>query len=257
MPGDPLERELRAAHQKEAQDYLDGIVGRLRAAGAESICSDVLEERDSVSQSIREDVARTGADLVVLTSHGRGTLQRVWLGSVADKLVRTLPVPVLMVRPQEPASPLDFRQERVVRHMLLALDGTTEAESILAPAVNVGQAMGSDYTLVRVLRPAWPVLHPTWHGGAQVDEKQQHNAVVYLESVAERLRAERAKVHTHVSFADQPAAAILEHAARSGADLIALETHGRGGVPRLLMGSVADKVVRGSSIPVLICRYGH
>jgi len=257
MPGDPLEVELRAAHRTAAQGYLEDVVRRLRDAGAGSILCDVVEEEDGVSESIYADVVKTGADLVVLTSHGRGAVRRFWLGSIADKLVRSLPVPVLLVRPHEPALALDLRHEVVLKHLLLALDGSTLAERILEPALAVGKAMGTDFTLVRAIRPAWPALHPSWHGAQKIDEQQRRTAEAYLETVANHLRAGGATVQTRVHFAEQPAVAILEEATLAGADLIALETHGRGGLTRLLLGSVADKVVRGSSIPVLVCRQGH
>ncbi len=257
MPGDPLEVELRAAHRQEARLYLEEVVRRLGDAGAGSIHCDVVEEKDSITESIIADVANTGVDLVVLTSHGRGTVRRVWLGSIADKLVRSLPVPVLLVRPQEPASPLDLRHEVVLKHLLLPLDGSSQAERILEPALALGKAMGTDFTLVRALQPAWSILHPTWHGAQKVDEQQRLRAEAYLETVANRLRSDGATVQTHIHFAEQPAAAILEEAALVGADLIALETRGRGSWSRLLLGSVPDKVVRGSSIPVLLCRPSH
>jgi nucleotide-binding universal stress UspA family protein len=90
----------------------------------------------------------------------------------------------------------------------------------------------------------------------KIDAQKWRQAEEYLHAVAERLRAEGASVQTRVHVAEQPAAAILREAALVGADLIALETHGRG-ASRLLIGSVADKVVRGSSIPVLVCRLPH
>ncbi len=173
------------------------------------------------------------------------------------------------MRPQEPAAPLDLRNEVTLKHLLLALDGSTLAESIVEPALAIGKAMGADYTLVRAILPAWPLSNPLkgasssqgpslpWQGAHQIDERQRQRAVNYLETVAARLRADGSQVKTRVHFAEQPAAAILDEAVSVGADLIALETHGRGGLPRLLLGSVADKVVRGSSIPVLVCRKDH
>ncbi len=91
---------------------------------------------------------------------------------------------------------------------------------------------------------------------ASFQEQQRQKAEDYLLAVAEHLRAGGAKVQTRVHVAEQPAAAILREAALVGADLIALETHGRG-VSRMLLGSVADKVVRGSAVPVLLCRLPH
>jgi nucleotide-binding universal stress UspA family protein len=256
-PGDPLEAELRAAHRSEARTYLDDVVRRLQDAGAGPMFCDVLEEEEGITESINADVAKTGAGLVVMTSHGRGTAGRVWLGSIADKLVRSVSVPLLLVRPHEPASTLDLRREVTLKHLLLALDGSPLAEHILAPALAIGGAMGAEYTLVSGVRPASPLLHPTWNGAEKFDQRRRQAAEAYLETVAGRLRAGGAVVRTRVHFAEQPAAAILDEAAATGADLIALETHGRGGLSRLVLGSVADKVVRGSALPVLVCRQAH
>jgi nucleotide-binding universal stress UspA family protein len=81
------------------------------------------------------------------------------------------------------------------------------------------------------------------------DLKKGANA--YLETVANRLREDGLKVHTRVSVEEQPGVAVLD-AAKPPIDLIAIETHGRGGLSRLLLGSVADKVIRGSPLPVLV-----
>jgi len=254
LPSDPLEHQLREIHRQEARDYLDDVVHRLHDVGAGPIVCDVLEEEEGISESICADVVKTGSDLVVLTSHGRGAIRRFWLGSIADKLVRTLSVPVLLARPKEPAAPLDLRREATLKHILLALDGTAEAERILAPALAIGKAMNADYTLVRAIRPGGYSISLPNTIAQKIDERQGRIAADYLETAAGRLRAEGAVVRSHVSFADQPATAILEEAASASADLIALETHGRGGLSRFVLGSVTDKVVRGSLLPVLLCR---
>jgi nucleotide-binding universal stress UspA family protein len=75
----------------------------------------------------------------------------------------------------------------------------------------------------------------------------------YLERIAERWRANSLKVHTRMIAHEQPATAILDTASSLGADAIALTTRGQGGLKRLLLGSVADKVIRGATTPVLIC----
>ncbi len=266
MPGDPMEGELRQLHRTEAQNYLDGVVGRLKGSGFGTVSSDVVEEQEGVSESIGADVARMGVNLVVMTSHGRGAVSRVWFGSVADKLVRTLPVPVLLVRPCDHPLGNDLGRRVNLKHFILALDGTPLAERILEPALVIGKALGATFTLICVVRPAWPVFSPhgaagsteepslKWTDAQKIDGKQRHNAEVYLQTVAERLRAEGTTVQTRVCVAERAAAAILEQAAAGGADLIGLQTHGRGGISRLMLGSVADKVVRGSSLPVLVGR---
>jgi nucleotide-binding universal stress UspA family protein len=270
LRSDPLDHELREMHRAEAQGYLDSVVHRLKGAGPVTcdVVEDVMEEEEGICESIIADVTRTGADLIVVSSHGRGVMARFWLGSIADRLVRTAPVPVIVVRPPEHPHAPDLGRPVILKHLLLALDGTAMAERVVEPAVAIGKAAGADYTLVTALRSVLPFsLHhgsagsgqkpqSAWLGSAKIDVQRRQKAEDYLSAVANHLRADGAKVQTRVHLAEQPAAAILHEATLVGADLIALETHGRG-ISRLLMGSVADKVVRGSSLPVLLCRLPH
>jgi nucleotide-binding universal stress UspA family protein len=185
---------------------------------------------------------------------------RFWLGSIADKLVRTAPVPVLLARPPENLAIADLQHAVRLEHILVALDGNTDSEQVVAPALAIGRSTGAEYTLVRVIRPAHPHLISHRAAGAdaggrlgKLDAQNWQKAEDYLQTVADCLRRAGAKVQTRIHVAEQPATAILREASVIGADLIALETHGRG-ASRLLIGSVADKVVRGSLIPVLVCR---
>lgn len=260
---DPLHQKLLDQYRGEAGAYLHGVASRLD--GVCRVVCDVIDEEDEVSTTICDVVRSMRADLIVMSSHGRGTVARFWLGSIADKLVRTAPAPVLLARPPENAPAADPRQSPPLKHFLLALDGTSDAARIVEPALALGACSGADYTLVRVVRPRFPSLvsphgpyvepggKADWSALAKVDERNCRLAEEYLNGVAERLRAEGKRVQTRVHVAEQPATAILREASQVGADLIALETHGRG-ASRLLIGSVADKVVRGSSIPVLVCR---
>jgi nucleotide-binding universal stress UspA family protein len=220
--------------------------------------------KGEVADCIREQAAESGADLVVMTTHGRGPLARFWLGSVADELVRRSPVPLLLVRPRETAP--DPGQEPDLGRVLLPLDGSTLAEQIIEPAVALGGLAGAEYTLLRVVRPAvWvhAVLEsPDARREAQslldrVEDLRRQvlkEAEDYLTGVAQRLRARGLRVQTRVAVDEHPAGAILHEAAAGGAGLIALATHGRRGLSRLLLGSVADKVVRGAPVPVLVHR---
>jgi nucleotide-binding universal stress UspA family protein len=119
--------------------------------------------------------------------------------------------------------------------------------------------MEAMYTLLRVVEPVTAVGHdPAGFGvGAPAlpsVEELQTAASRYLEGVAERLRGQGHRVQTSVVSHPLAAAALLEEAGARGPDLIALETHGRCGLARLLLGSVADKVVRGAAVPVLVHR---
>lgn len=240
--------------------YLDGLVERLRPIYSGKI--EVAVRDGAIATTIRQQVTERDINLIVMTTHGRGAVARAWLGSVADDLVRDLPVPVLLVRPGE-AVP-EIGQEAHVKHVLLPLDGTKLAEQIIEPALALGRLTSADYTLLRVVHPVMPPLGqgPAFFQGMQalveaagkVQIQIADKARSYLEGIASQMRGQSAKVQVRVSVAEQPAAAILEMIASGAVDLVAMETHGRKGLARLFLGSVADKVLRGSTVPLLLHR---
>jgi nucleotide-binding universal stress UspA family protein len=197
------------------------------------------------------------ADLVVLTTHGYGPLSRMWVGSVADTLVRRLPMPVMLTRPhQEAQDVLKAVHDQVFQHVLLPLDGSKLAEEILEPTLMLGTSKDVTFTLLQAIQVPVIGYAPLIYAARldeQILEQMQADARAYLDQVAERLRGQGYRVATQISLGP-PALAILDYAREHAVDLIAMATHGRGGVARLLLGSVADKVVRGATTPVLLQR---
>jgi nucleotide-binding universal stress UspA family protein len=215
-----------------------------------------------VTATICEHVRSSDVDLVVLSTHGRGPLARFWLGSVADELIRKLPIPVLAVHPrEEPAKPA---KAAAFQQVLVPLDGSPLAEQAIEAALALGVPGQAEYTLVRFITPT--ILGGTSFsdmGGMLVDDtlvrkleeghaEARREAETYLQRIAERLRERDVAVQTRVLDSEQPALAILAQARAVKADVIAIASHGRGGLNRLLLGSVADKVLRGASVPVLL-----
>jgi nucleotide-binding universal stress UspA family protein len=199
-----------------------------------------------------------------MATRGRGPLGRFWLGSVADRLVRQASIPIVLVQPKDVAP--DLVIEPMIRRVLIPLDGSELAEQILEPALALGQAIPAEYTLLRVVKQMTPASYDPANKRVsglreshmkqlqELDRQHWTEAQEYLERAAERLRARSLTVQTRVVAHEQPAAAILDDAQQHPVDLIALATHGRGGLKRLLLGSVADKVLRGATIPVLVYR---
>ena len=208
----------------------------------------------TIADALVAEAAATNTDPVVMTTHGRGGLARFWLGSVADALVRMSPVPVLSLHPSEPIPPID--QPSVFRHILIPLDGSVLAEQILEPALALGDLTRATYTLLHIVEPfVLPGYAPLAQAG-QLDAQMTQAALAerqrYLDDLAQRLRAGGRQVHTRTLLAASPAVGILDAVQAQNADLIALATHGRSGLARLLIGSVADKVRRGADMPVLL-----
>ena len=244
-----------AAHDKlVAADYLDSLAARLRTGT--SVPIDVAVIAGSAPEAIKERLTHGPADLVVMTTHGLTGLSRAWLGSVADAVVRTVRAPVLLVRPLEAAGPAaPGRFERV----LIPLDGSAEAEEILTHAVAIGG--NARYILLRIERPVVTPVHPyayaapAWQTDHQATEEAVTHAFDHLNGVARSLRIREAAaiVDVDVRVAERAGAAIVDAARDYKADLVALTTHARRAV-RLVLGSVADKVLRGTHGSVLVLR---
>jgi nucleotide-binding universal stress UspA family protein len=239
--------------------YLERTVRRLRAGAHVPVTSALLE--GPVVRALQNWAASACVDLIVMTSHGHGPLARFWLGSVADELVRRMPVPVLITRPHD--SPPDASPETAFHHILIPLDGSALAEQIIEPAVGLGKLWGAEYTLLRAVKPmvqgpydpAVERIDPAVLRQLQVlHEEEEKEAGAYLEALAGRLRARGLRVEARTVVHEQPASAILEYVKGHRPDLVAIETHGRSGLPRLFLGSVADKVLRGTTAPVLLHR---
>jgi nucleotide-binding universal stress UspA family protein len=197
-----------------------------------------------------------GIDLIIMTTHGRGGLSRAWLGSVADQLVRRVNIPTLLLRPSKKSEGSNGRRFEL-DHIVIPLDGSAESERAIEPAIALGQVTGAHYTLLQVVPPL--VLVPAIDGAPIALDRDEHqdlrtSAAKYLDGVAERLREQGHQVDTAIVIQPQCAAGILEQAAGSDANLIAMATHGRSGFQRLALGSVADKVLRGTTVPLLLLR---
>jgi nucleotide-binding universal stress UspA family protein len=121
--------------------------------------------------------------------------------------------------------------------LLLPLDGSSEAESILAAVLPLANRRPLRLTLLRVLS----------------ESKERRAAEAYLGRASLALHNPRIEVRTE-SCLDDPADAVVSHAVSDNADLIAMTTHGRSGVKRLVMGSVTEKVLRNATVPILVTR---
>jgi nucleotide-binding universal stress UspA family protein len=236
---------------EEEKKYLLSVVDRLKKTGLDKISAHLLE--GPIAETLQEQALGEGCDLVVMTTHGRGPVSRFWLGSVADQLVHRLPIPLFLIRTREETPPPSGEPE--VRNLLVALDGTPTAEQILQPAGALAKLMGASCMLLRVVSAVVPyTVYTETAVDAALADKLRAEAHVYLQRLAGSLRDRGIPAQTRIITHAHPATAILNEAASGEYDLIALETHGRRGLPRLFLGSVADKVVRGASLPVLVHR---
>lgn len=140
------------------------------------------------------------------------------------------------------------------KRAIVPLDGSMVAEAIVPFILEIAGPLDMEVALLRVVIPAPPVVvEGSSHVIVEDVEKLRTHAEEYLHSVAASLRGRGVRVTMHVRFGEA-VAEILAGAREVGADLIAMTTHGRGGLGRLLFGSVAEAVLRQAEIPVFLMR---
>jgi nucleotide-binding universal stress UspA family protein len=200
---------------------------------------------------IVQGAAEADADLIVMGSHGRGGGGRFLYGSVADRVARHGPCPTLIVRGggQAVSAP-------PLTRVVVPLDGSALAERALPTAAALANDLGLPIHLVRVVEG--DLLRAAVRAGV-------HAAAAYAAAQeAARVEAEAYLAASTRGLRDQDLAATSEVRAGSPApdllavlrpgDLVVLTTHGRGGVRRWLLGSVAEKLVRSAPAAVLLVR---
>lgn len=217
---------------------------------------------DAIKQYVRDE----RADLIVMSTHGRTGMSRVWFGSVADTLARESSVPVLLVRPPDGETILPHAEHAehapAFHRVLIALDGSDTSAGILETVRAMSVLGDVHFLLVEVVRPVplpvvdFPDATVMTNAAVDVDATAAvaDKSSAYLSSVAQQLRHDgAANVATDVVVAPSTAPAIVALANAFNADLIALTSHGRG-ASRLLIGSVGDKILRGTHCSVLLRR---
>jgi nucleotide-binding universal stress UspA family protein len=243
-----------AAARSTAEHYVQGIADRLRFISPVTIATAVVE--GSAAESIVEHAESAGSDLIVMASHGRTGASRFWLGSVADAVMRSAPVPVLMVRGR-PATGPDATHPPFSR-VLVPLDGSALAVQALPHAIALAKLGAAEVHLLRVEEPAESLRRSVWVLAPQESDDlpdRLRRGSQDLQTVIERFAADwaPAKPSAEARAGSRVGDTIAAVAAERGTDLIAMSTRGRGG-SRMLLGSVADKVLRGSECSILLVR---
>jgi nucleotide-binding universal stress UspA family protein len=246
-----------AGEEARGKAYVEGLRGGLDAGPGVTVTAHALVGIGLVAEKILELADKLQADLIVLTSHGRGSWERIWLGSVAERLLRTAKQPLLVLRSPGDGSP-PFPADGLPNHVLVPLDGTPQAEGVLETLRTVLDPDSGKISLVSVL-PHFATLVTPYPPEALVDvgadPERAAQVEAYLAELKNRVRSWRkGPVDHRVVRDDDVARSLLRFAEGEGVDLIALSTHGRQGLDRLVLGSVVDKVIRGSKTAVLTVR---
>jgi nucleotide-binding universal stress UspA family protein len=200
----------------------------------------------SAARVILDVAEQESATMIAMATHGQTGLRRLLLGSVAESVIRKSPVPVLVARPFWSYELLprwtEKAEDRPIRTILLPLDGSKRSSAIVPCATEMATLFASRVILLRVVEPT--------------DKKGSDDGATSVAHLNRFSLALEMKGLETLSMVRQgkPAQKILEAARAHEADLIAMATHGRSGLSRLVSGSVTEKVLREAPCPMLVVR---
>jgi nucleotide-binding universal stress UspA family protein len=224
---------------EEAEQYLRRMAFQLTNDGYPTTS---MIRRGSPAETILETASREHASLIALTTHGRTGPARWVLGSVAERILQASPLPVLVARSFPPDVCRGKLESRPIRNFLVPLDGSPQSLGSIGPVLSLARPVDAQVMLLHVTEPS--PFDGRWE-----------SADDFLRAADQRLRA--ACIPSHVEqLKGDPAEVILQTADKEQMDLIVMTTHGRSGPSRWLFGSVAARVLRSASIPLLVVRQG-
>lgn len=247
----------------EAHQYLAAVAQGMEPLGLSvrtTICI-ATDTATAILTCARDDMSMTDGDredqatIVAMTTHGQTGVRHWVLGSVAEQVIHHATMPLLLLRAQAVGQP--DTPPAALRRVLVPLDGSDFAAHALPLAQTVAAATGATLILLAVAAPAHDVglaeggIEPLWLLAA--DDARTQQVRDRLESAAHPLRAQGIDVQTRLNTGD-PVTEIIDASATEHADLIVMATHGRSGIQRLMLGSVAQEVLHMAEQPLLLVR---
>jgi len=231
-------------------DYLKDVSRRYLST-ARSV--DCVVEMGKPAQIIVERAAADRGAVIAMATHGLSGMQRWLMGSVANKVVRTAKNPILLVRPAEKGDPLEPIKFKT---LLAPLDGSALAEKVFPHLIALATTWDGEVNLVRVY--ALPAESFVVADGLHMDvlsrerETIRNEAEEYLNGKTQELQAEGLRRVISIATEGHAAGEIIDLGRRTPDCLIVMSTHGRTGIERWTLGSVAEKVIHHSREPVLV-----
>ena len=227
---------------------LEALGENVRANGRVRVVTDLKE--GNVNQTLADYAKELNTNLIVMSSHSRGGLKRINLGSVTDFLIRNTNRPVLVVRAD--ATFASEASGTAERRIVVPLDGSPLAEQILPEVVKLASAVSAAVTVVHVLTPQTYSQKRIMQPGLPWWDTDMENAEAYLSWPVDYLIKHGVSATKQVILHTDVAPAILDYAARNRVDVIAIGTNGIGGLNRFVFGTIADELTRKSPMSVLV-----
>lgn len=225
------------------------LLGKLKENESSSLVVKEAERRGTAPAPLILDyAAEWNMDLIVMATHGRRGLSHMWLGSVAEEVVRRASCPVLTVR-----TGAHERELTETGRILVPIDFSDATEQTLQCARTFSTLLDAELHLLHVIeQPIQPVFYEAYTELVPAtNEELARTARTELNKLQETMGLEKTTAHVTGGF---PATEVLDFAEREEIDLIIMGSQGLTGLAHLLLGSVAERVVRRAPCPVLVVK---
>ncbi len=237
---------------------MEGAQKRLTEFAGEYLSSWPQVKMTVLTGDIADEILRympnEDIDLMILGTHGRKGLEKVFFGSVAERLLKTSPVPVLLVNPyrMESARGAELPEEPF-RKILFPVDLSAISPAIVPFAQAMATAFGAEMELLRVMRTVtyFNTLYVPDHSIFTFEEELRIGAKRKLEEFKQAYFEAFPNTRTSVLIGDI-SERILDYARSKNMDLIVMGTHGRKGLDKIMFGSIAERVAKAAPVPVLL-----
>ena len=237
--------------QKSAEREMDRIAGSTQQEEAPTITMETKTGFSSWSE-ILDTAVKIDADLIVMATHGRKGLQKLFLGSTTEKVVEHASCPVLLLRPREGE---EMPEAGEVESILLPSDFSNAAGDAAPLALELARYFGAKLNLFHCVEQDVP---PPYYaaGITSIFELNDDILAVSRKHLAELLTDEDADVieHEFIVREGRSPFEIVAFAREAAVDLIVMATHGYSGLEQALLGSTTDRVIRNTPCPLLVIR---
>ena len=249
--------QIKSDARTEAEKYIRGIISRLQNKGKTH--GEVITGK--AADSILDYAEQNHSKLIVMSSHGQSGISRWSHGSVADKVLHESRIPVLRIRADSPRTPFYIAGQKM--KVVVPLDGSELAERVLNNVKGLVDYFGAgaiDIVLLRVCELfTQPNTYPpsmslSWEEYVKFETRVCKGICMsYLNGVKKRFKRELIHIRSVVPVGN-PADEVIKYVNKEKADLMVMSTHGRSGISRWSFGSISNKILQGTSTPVIMLR---
>ncbi len=243
----PLEAEQLPMHQvyiehmaemlqKQTEEMRSRIEGQISDPGVKARGKVVV---GYPAEEILKYAEENNIDLIMLSSHGRSGIRAWGLGNVANKVIHASPVPVWLV-------PTELREEVIydklpVRAIVIPLNGSPMAEEVIPHAIAISKQRGAETEII-LIHVETRKTSTMYYGDIQREQDEKMEATNYLNDVVKRIEGEGIQARAEI-LSGVPAEAIIDFVRDHPTQLIAMSTHGRAGLSKMIFSGITENVL--------------